>query len=273
MRRAAPDTRVGHAGTLDPAASGVVVVCCGAYTRLSFLFEATDKEYEGILLFGRTTDTLDLEGHTECRAAVPDDIVERVAVALPAFVGTYMQEVPRYSAAKWGGRPFHRWARAGADTPARIKPVDLRAAEVWPVSRSHRRVAFRVVTGSGFYVRAWARDLGRAVGIPALLARLHRIRVGPYEAASAVPLDRVCPSTVAAAVVADARAFPWLPVATVDGDALGRLSHGVPQPAPHAYREGLVAVVGPGGKLGLVAEARAGVLYPRVVLPDKDGSP
>ncbi len=271
LRRLLPGNRLGHAGTLDPSASGVLVVCVGAYTRLAELFTDTDKEYEGVVLFGRATDTLDLDGATVARARVPDRIVERVREVIPSFLGTHSQEVPAYSAAKWRGTPLYRWARAGVVPPPRAKEVRLFEAEVWPHPRSRRRVRFRVVTGTGFYVRAWVRDLGRAIGVPAVLGRLCRTRVGPYDLSQAIPLERADRSMIAAHLVRGAEAIPWLPRAVVDATTFRRLRSG----ASHewAIADGLVAVVDEGGTLGLIARARDGLLHPHIVLSRPGGHP
>ncbi|MBN1426576.1 tRNA pseudouridine(55) synthase TruB [Candidatus Fermentibacteria bacterium] len=266
VRRLVPGTKVGHAGTLDPAADGVVVVCLGAYTRLAALFQATPKEYEGVVLFGRSTDTLDLQGRTILRCYVPEDLPQRVAAALPAFCGGYLQEVPRYSAAKHGGVAFHRLVRKGMETPLRRKWVELHRAEVLPDCRSRRRIRFKLVTGSGFYVRAWAKDLGDALGIPALLARLTRTRVGSYRMETSVALEELERGSLARHILRDAAAIPWVPVVNADDDAFDRLCHGQAQELPGERCGETAAVVNESGCLGLIAHAQGSVLQPWIVL-------
>lgn len=242
------------------------MVCLGAYTRLASLFQAAEKEYEGVVLFGRSTDTLDIWGRTTVRSDVPRDIAEKVAMALPAFKNGYLQEVPRYSAAKLRGDSFHRLARQGIETPPRHKWVAIHHAEAWPESRSHRRFGFRLVTGSGFYVRAWAKDLGDAVGVQAMLARLVRTRVGPYGLETAVTLDELGQGSLDQRVVKNAGAVPWIPAVSVDADVFTRLCRGQAQAAPEGQRDGPVAVVDRDGSLGLIARHEGGSIHPWIVL-------
>jgi tRNA pseudouridine55 synthase len=263
---------VGHAGTLDPSASGVVVICLGTYTRLASLFLDTEKEYAGTVLFGRSTDSFDLAGRTMLRARVPADIVPRATEVLPSFIGTYLQEVPRYSAAKWAGKAMHKWNRSGVETPARHKQVRLHEAEIHADARSRRRIAFRLVTGSGFYVRSWARDLGAAVGVPAVLARLIRRRVGPYALEQSVEMERLSFPVLEERLVRGAPAIGWIPAVVVASGLLARLVQGERQPAPERHAEGRVAVVDDTGTLRAIASIQAGVLHPRVVLRNEAGA-
>ena len=266
VRRIVPGTKVGHAGTLDPGASGVVVLCLGAYTRLVSLVQATEKEYEGVVLFGRSTDTFDLDGRTVRRSPVPNGLPERVMAASALFAGSFQQDVPRFSAAKWEGKALCRWARSGIETPRRHKTVHVHAVEVWPTGRSRRRFGFRLVTGSGFYVRSWANDLGQAVGVPAVLARLCRTRVGPFTLTEAVPLEKLDATSLPPSVRTGTGAVPWIPAVTVDPAAFAQLCHGAPQVSPPDSPEGVVAVLDAQGKLGLVAQAGGGLLQPQTVL-------
>jgi tRNA pseudouridine55 synthase len=198
----------GHAGTLDPMASGVLVVLLGEAMKLSALVMDHDKEYEAEITFGVGTDTLDAEGEVVERVAVPAGVVtrERIEAAAASMIGDVSQVPPRYSALKVDGRTNMSRARNGEDFEVAPRTVRCDAIEVLRVDGD--KAVLRVACGKGYYVRALARDLGLALtgatageggaraGLPAHLSALRRTRVGAFDLARAVTVDAVTPSAV-----------------------------------------------------------------------------
>jgi tRNA pseudouridine55 synthase len=231
-RRLTGIRKIGHGGTLDPLASGVLPLCLGEATKLAqFLLDA-DKEYEATVRFGAETDTYDAAGAVTATAPTDDLDEGRVRDALTAFLGEQQQVPPMYSALKRDGRPLHDYARAGevVDRPARtvrIMKLELRSFSV-PEAGAPEATLF-IHCSKGTYVRSLAHDLGRAVGTGAHISALRRTRSGPFTLAQAIapealgvaPLPLVAladalahlPSLVVsdglAAAVAEGRRVPW----------------------------------------------------------------
>ncbi len=179
--------RVGHAGTLDPAATGVLPVLIGQSTRLAEYLVDTRKEYLADIQLGVSTDTYDAEGEvlsqTDASAITEADAHE----ALRAFQGDIMQAPPVYSAIKRDGVPLYKRARRGEDVRAEPRPVRVDQLDVIDVSPPYVRV--RVVCGKGFYVRSLAHDLGVALGVGGMLQGLVRERVGTFHLDDAVDIE------------------------------------------------------------------------------------
>lgn len=184
-RRALGTRAVGHAGTLDPMATGVLVLAVGEATKLVPFLTADDKEYEATVRFGAATDTLDAEGVVVAEAPLPTLTPELVGEALEAFLGERDQEAPVVSAIKVDGRPLHERVRRGEDVVAPIRRVLLRECELRALRVDE--VDLRVLSGKGFYVRSLARDLGVALGSVAHLSSLRRTRSGAFDLGEAVP--------------------------------------------------------------------------------------
>ncbi len=192
IRRAARTKRVGHAGTLDPNATGVLPIAVGEATRLVDELVGARKRYTAEICFGVETDTYDLEGSAveEQDASGLDEA--RVREALPGFLGQQMQVPPAYSAVKRAGVPAYRAARRGDPLTLEARPVVVHALEVLGFDRSDPSrpvLELDVQCGKGFYVRSLAHDLGALLGTGAHLSGLRRTQVGPFLIASAVPLD------------------------------------------------------------------------------------
>ena len=188
--------KVGHAGTLDPLATGVVLVCTGRATKLIEQLQGGEKEYVATIALGATTPSYDLE--TEVDATYPTDHITEEAVrsVLATFTGRIEQIPPAFSACKIDGHRAYRLARRGHDVELKARPVEIREIELQ--SYSPTAISIRVVCGKGTYIRALARDIGRALGSGAHLTALRRTRVGEYTADSALTPDR------AAAIIAEA---------------------------------------------------------------------
>ena len=193
VRRLAATKRVGHGGTLDPFASGVLPIVLGRATRVVEFHLADRKAYRATICFGSSSTTDDLEGEmTPATGAAPSrDVVES---ALPAFTGTIAQRPPSFSAIKVGGRRAYAVARAGGSVELKEREVTIDALSLvsWDDTDPERPIAIvDVVCSAGTYIRAIARDLGEHVGSAAYLGALRRTAAGPFSETDALPLDRV----------------------------------------------------------------------------------
>jgi tRNA pseudouridine55 synthase len=187
VRRLAGQKRVGHAGTLDPAASGVLPVLLGQATRVAEYLSEGGKAYRATVRFGVVTDTYDAEGRV-VRAAPTDGLtLDAVRAALPDFLGEQMQRPPAYSAIKRAGRPLYELARAGAAVTPEPRRVRIDALTV--VAWQPPDLVLDVECGKGTYIRSLAYDLGERLGTGAHLAALERTRSGPFTLAESVTLE------------------------------------------------------------------------------------
>ena len=278
-KRGAPRFRCGHAGTLDPMATGLLVVLVGAGTRLSHYLLGHDKTYDAVVRFGVATDTLDAEGEVTASAPPTFDSAQLTA-AITARIGTRLQVPPLVSAIKRDGRSLHRRVRDGEDVAppeARLIRIDD-LVQTGPSSSGPGDgtldVPLRVLCGSGTYVRSLARDLGEDLGTLAHLAALRRVRIGAFDVADAVaPTDLDDSELLRAALRPLATALPELPVVVLDADEAAAVRSGHQPdaawldradgpPAPIAAgREPLWTMIDASG--GLVAVGRLG--------PDPEG--
>ncbi len=191
VRRAAGIRRVGHAGTLDPAATGVLPIALGEATRLVEEVLDARKRYHTVIEFGVETDTDDGDGEVVGRGDASSVSHEQVEAELAPFRGEQWQRPPAYSAVKRGGVPAYRAARAGAPLDLEERPVVTYAVDLVGFERGEGRgplATVEVECGRGYYVRSLARDLGRTLGCGAYLRGLRRLSVGPFRAAGSVPL-------------------------------------------------------------------------------------
>lgn len=186
-RRAYGERSIGHLGTLDPLATGLLVLLLGRATRLATFIQNEPKVYEATIQFGTETDTDDVTGSVTRSAPAPQP--ESVMGCIASLTGEIMQMPPAYSAKKIDGKPAYRAARAGVEiqlAPARVH------VHSWDVhSLSADSLSATIVCGGGTYIRALARDLGRLTGSAAHLATLRRTRSGDFDVAGAAPLERL----------------------------------------------------------------------------------
>jgi tRNA pseudouridine55 synthase len=181
-----PKTKVGHGGTLDPLASGVLPIALGEATKLAGRMLDATKAYDFTISFGEETDTLDAEGEAiETSDARP--AVEAVAAALPQFTGTIEQVPPAYSALKVDGKPAYKRARAGE--PVELKPRRVTIEDLRVLKSGPDEVTLSATVSKGTYIRSLARDIARAVGTVGHVSYLRRTRAGPFGLEQAVSLD------------------------------------------------------------------------------------
>jgi tRNA pseudouridine55 synthase len=269
LRRATRQRRIGHAGTLDPDATGVLLVGLGRVTRLLRYLQDTTKTYRGEIAFGVATSTLDAAGEELARAAMPLDEAT-VRAAMRAFVGDIEQVPPMVSALKVGGRRLHELAREGKEVervPRRVR-IDRYELETF-VPGAFPRATVLVDCSSGTYVRTLAADLGTVLGGRAHLAALRRLRVGSFTLDDATPLDALLGDPEAHVLApADAlRGMERLVVSPASAAqiATGRVFPAMDPPAPLAG-PGPYAMVDGSGRLLAVYERRDARLKPTVVL-------
>jgi tRNA pseudouridine55 synthase len=239
VRRALGTRKVGHAGTLDPMATGLLVIGVGRATRLLRFLGDLPKVYDGTMRLGVTTDTLDADGQvtgTADASAVPQDAI---VAAMAAKLGASAQRPPAFSAVKVGGRKLYEAARAGDPVEAAARIVRVDRFEV--TGRRDDDVDFRCVVSSGTYVRVLAADVGEALGVGAHLTALRRVAIGGFEVDDAAPPDAPgTPRPVEAAVAH----LPRIELDEVEAEAAG---HG--RVLGPAGIEGPYAVFGQDGRL------------------------
>lgn len=268
--------RVGHAGTLDPDATGVLLVGLGRATRLLRFLTDTGKVYRGEVAFGTATDTLDAAGTETDRRPMPETTREALEAVLPRFLGTIAQVPPMVSALKKDGRRLHELARQGEvierePRTVRIDRIDIEAF----TPGDYPRAQIVVECGSGTYIRSLAADLGEALGGCAHLASLRRLRVGPFPIEEAHTLEVIAeaPEKVLLPLI---EAVRHLPRVDVDGDTARGVGHGAVFPVtalgPEVIGEetGPFAVVGPGNRLLALYEKGRAAARPVVVLKGAD---
>ena len=259
VRRALGTRAVGHAGTLDPFATGLLVVLVGRATRLARYLAALPKVYHATAVLGVRTDTDDATGAVLPREPAPLPASrEVVATAVEGLVGARAQRPPAYSAKKVAGVRSYRLARRGAAID--LAPVEVVVYEAELLEWRPPALTFRVSVGSGTYVRALARDLGETLGCGAHLSALRREAIGAMRVEDAVALGDV----EAAALGPMRRAVAHLPVVPLDPDAARAVGHGRAVPSPGGL-QGSVALVAD-GELLAVARVDQDRLRPEVVL-------
>ena len=260
VRRALGAPRAGHSGTLDPFATGLLVVLTGRATRLARFLVDLRKTYTGKMRLGVVTDTGDATGEMVSRDEgwrdLPDD---RIDSALRSLTGPIMQVPPVYSAKKVAGQRAYRLARRGE--AVELEPREVCVFRFEMLRRIEDTVEFDCEVSSGTYIRALARDVGSALGCGAHLEELRRVSVGQHRVEAALPLDAIGPGT---ALRPPLQAVSHLTVVTVDEETRRRVRHGQPVPSA-ATADGPVALVAD-TTLVAVAEARQGWLRPKVVL-------
>jgi tRNA pseudouridine55 synthase len=256
IRKLAQTRRVGHAGTLDPAAVGVLPVCLGQATRMVEYLGATGKEYRAAITFGVETTTYDAEGEVVATHPLPPDLdAEKIVAVLPRFTGTIMQVPPLYSALKVQGRRLYDIARAGEQVEIAARPVRIDALHV--IAWASPTLTLDVACGAGTYIRSLAHDLGAALGCGAMLAALTRTRVGPFTRAHSITLDALANAVAAGTwrdhLFAPDEAALDLPAIILAPASEARLRNGQPlHVAPQSTEVDFVAQ-----PLGAVSTARA----------------
>jgi tRNA pseudouridine55 synthase len=260
VRRTLEVRRAGHSGTLDPFASGLLVIMLGRATRLSQFVVGVRKTYVGQIALGATTETGDptgavVETSDKWQSLTDDEIV----AAMDGLTGSLQQTPPNYSAKKVGGQRAYRLARRGEEVD--LPPCEVEVYRFQLTDRVGARVEFECEVSSGTYVRALARDLGTTLQCGAHLSELRRTVVGPFSLDDAVPLDELVSD---ATLKPPLEAVAHLTSIALEPEQAERVSHGQAISGP-AEIAGPVALLDQGGLLA-IAELSGGLLKPKVVL-------
>jgi tRNA pseudouridine55 synthase len=261
-RRALRTKRVGHAGTLDPFATGLLVLLVGRATRLAPYLDAEPKVYEATIRFGSETDSDDGTGAVTREAPLPSDADVRAAIA--GFTGTISQLPPSVSAKQVGGVRAHAAARQGA--PLELAPVSVTVHAWDDLAFDGTELRATITCGGGTYIRALARDLGRAVHSAAHCHALRRTRTGGFDVADAIPALEFRERALAALRPPASGLDRAIARESLDDAGVRHVTHGRAVPAHAAgARAGLL---GPDGALVAIAERQGDAWHPTVVLRD-----
>jgi tRNA pseudouridine55 synthase len=268
LRRITSERSIGHLGTLDPMATGVLPLLLGKFTRLAQYFSSAEKSYAGTIRFGFATDTYDAEGEPAGPDSLPVLTLDQVRAADSRFHGEMEQMPPPFSAKKIAGKPAYKLAREG-------KPVELKAAKVRIASFEITAIegaeaSFTMTISAGGYVRAVVHQMGQDLGCGAHLSSLRRTQAGVFTLAEAHTLDELQPlagnaDALEAFCVHPRSLLPEMPSVTGDALALGRLRNGAQANLPEFSSAPLVKVFAGQNELVGIAKRVAGTLFQPVV--------
>jgi len=216
--------KVGHAGTLDPLATGVLVVCIGQATRLIDYVQRMPKTYEGTFLLGRTSDTEDVEGQVVELPDPPRPTTAEIEGTFARFLGIILQRPPAYSALKVQGQRAYDLARAGKEVDLAPRPVEIRSIEL--LEYDYPTLRLRIACGSGTYIRSLGRDLAEALGTGAVMSALVRTAIGRYLLADARDMESLDAAVMAANLQPAGTAVEGLPSLVLSEAELRTLNFG-----------------------------------------------
>jgi tRNA pseudouridine55 synthase len=230
--------KVGHAGTLDPAATGVLPLLIGKGTRIAEYLVEWDKEYRAVLRLGETTDTQDATGTILVRQAREGVTSAAIREVVKRFRGPLEQVPPMYSAVKVAGVPLYKSARAGKTIARQARTIVIHALDIQAIDG--RDVTLRVVCSKGTYIRTLCADIGEALGVGGHMLALERCRVGPLTLDQAATIDEAGARQALGRLGDDVRSLDQvlqaLPVVVVDEQTADRVRHGVPVPVSKILR-------------------------------------
>lgn len=183
--------KIGHTGTLDPEATGVLVLCVGRGTKLIPYLTEKQKIYEAEVVFGVETDTLDMTGKVQKQLENFAFSAEDLRAVIPGFTGCIMQVPPMYSALKKDGKKLYEYAREGVDLDIPPRPVEIKAIDIVDDADLPKRAMLKIHCGQGTYIRSLCRDIGQALGIPSSMGALRRLRSGMFDIGDTVTLEKL----------------------------------------------------------------------------------
>lgn len=255
--------RVGHAGTLDPLATGVLVVAVGPATRFLQYLPLEPKEYVADIQFGTSTDTYDREGQVTQTRAVPSDLAGALRGASSSFQGLMQQLPPMFSAIKVQGKPLYRMARQGQTIEREPRTVHISTFEILDVGDSTARI--RIICSGGTYVRSLAHDLGEMLGCGAHLSALLRNAVGRFRLESTHPLDEATPDLL----LSLREALPPMPLIELDPNQAKHVREGRQLRIDCTPNNHLVGLLDSAGTVFSVARLLGNVIQPECVIPEE----
>ncbi len=263
VRRKFGIRRVGHAGTLDPIADGLLVLAIGPATRFLQYLPLEPKEYVSRFTFGEATDTYDTEGDVIEEHPVPGDLDAQIGEALAQFKGEIQQLPPMYSAVKKAGQPLYKYARAGQEVQREPRTVYIDEYE--PLGGEGADRSFRIVCSGGTYVRSLADDLGKAVGCGAHMSGLTRTQAGRFLVEDAVGMDEISPEHIRPL----SESLPPMQLIELSERQVRMVREGRPVPAPGQIKGRFAGLVDENGNVFSVARAGGGQLQPECVIPEE----
>ena len=269
MRRIVGERSIGHLGTLDPMATGVLPLVLGRMTRLCQFYSASEKSYEGTIRLGVATDTYDCDGDPVGVQQEVNVTLEEVRSAASVFCGLISQTPPPFSAKKIKGVPAYKLARRKEEVE--LQPVEVEVKEFAIGGMEGNLVEFRCRVSSGTYVRSLAHELGQKLGAGAHLASLRRTAVAEFHVDQARTLEQIGEAAsqgrIEEVFVHARRLLPEIPCVTADDEAMGKIRHGRTVNLPEMSRSPLVKVFAGQSELVCIASRVAGTLFhPKVVL-------
>jgi len=269
LRKIAGEQSIGHLGTLDPMATGVLPLLLGKFTRLAQYFSTSEKTYAGAIRFGFATDTYDAEGEAQGPDVNPALTLVQLRAAASRFHGEMEQMPPPYSAKKIGGKPAYKLAREGK--PVELKPASIRIVRFEIVALDGAEASFTMTISAGGYVRAVAHEMGQELGCGAHLSRLRRTQSGVFTLKEANTLEELEPlagnvEALEELCLHPRSLLPEMPAVTGDAMALGRLRNGAQANLPEFSQAALVKVFAGQRELVGIAKRVAGTLFQPVVV-------
>jgi tRNA pseudouridine55 synthase len=267
VRRVTGEKSIGHLGTLDPMATGVLPLLLGKYTRLAQFFGQAEKSYVGTIRFGFATDTFDAEGTAVAEPVALTKSLAELRELARRFHGEMDQMPPVFSAKKIGGVPAHKLARAGKDVPVKAARITIQEFEL--VGLEGETAGFVMRVSAGGYVRSVAHELGELAGCGAHLASLRRTEAGAFTLAQAITLEELktmTPAEVEARLPHPRSLLPEMPSVSVDEQTAGRIRNGMQVNVPEFSGAQMVKVFAGQRELLCVAKRVAGTLMQPVVV-------
>ena len=269
LRRVTGEKSIGHLGTLDPMATGVLPLLLGKYTRLAQYFSSAEKSYTGAIRFGFATDTYDAEGVAAGLDLTPELTLEQVRATAARFHGEMEQMPPPYSAKKIAGTPAYKLAREGKAVGLKTAKVRIDSFEITGLEGAE--VTFEIRISAGGYVRSVAHELGRDLGCGGHLSRLRRTQAGVFNLSEAHTLEELEALSGNVEALEDLcfhprTLLPEMPSVTGDSAALGRLRNGAQANLPEFSRASMVKVFAGQRELVGIAKRVAGTLFQPVVV-------
>ncbi len=262
VRRASGERSVGHLGTLDPMATGVLPLLLGKWTRLAQFFGAAEKQYTGTIRFGFATDTYDAEGTAASESTPLQHSLEELRTLSERFQGTIDQIPPVYSAKKIGGVAAHKLARQGKEVP--VKPARITIHNFALTSLEGDTASFVMHVSAGGYVRSVAHELGQLAGCGAHLSSLRRTQAGPFTLADAVTREQLIEAANAGTVEQLLRhpraVLPEMPAVTADDSSQTKLRNGMAVNLPEFSDASLVRIFNGSRELLGIGKRIAGTL-------------
>jgi tRNA pseudouridine55 synthase len=268
VRRATGEKSIGHLGTLDPMATGVLPLLLGKFTRLAQFFSQAEKTYTGTIRFGFATDTYDSEGTPAADPQPLTHSLEQLRTLATRFHGEMNQLPPIYSAKKINGVPAHKLARAGAEVPVKPARVNIQHFEL--LSLEGEEAAFSMQISAGGYVRSVAHELGQLAHCGAHLSSLRRTQAGPFTLEQSITVEelkRFTPAEIEARLPHPRTILPEMPSVTIDDQLAGRLRNGMQVNLPNFSAAPLVKVfTGPTDLLAITRRVAGTLMQPIVVM-------